>query len=425
MPRDIILNRLLNKFENSRHSRELGSSNKSVRLRVQYKELPEYNYEDAVTRDNFNQAASALESIGLVVISWGIGDFVMDYISLVLEQAAVEKAYTLTNRIHPLKTAQQLLNVLEERLPSPKTQWIEQWRNFIASEIESRGMPAFFDRSMGFANDFIKMLAQYDSLRGASTTIRAFSISCFNDSKRFENEFAPKFLSAASKFNIDLGEAKNRGDVGTRELLALLGIYSQPEIYHIAGKCKIVTKDGICDIAPMSPYGIALSEYSLSSTNAILLDGIDRILFIENLTNYNEYLRNEIRETELVIYHGGFLSPRKKQFLELIAEAVVFSEVPTDSKQIKIYFWGDIDFGGFQMFYRLQDIFPRLQAFRMASTDIDRFADQGLKRDDKYLTRLRLAYENNDFPAFSEAIEQILFYGATIEQEAFLTNRSP
>ena len=420
MQQDIILNRLLNKFENSQHSRELGSSNKSVRLRIQYKELPEYNYEDAATRDGFNKAAKALESMGLVVISWGVGDSVMGSISLVLEQAAVEKTYMLTNRVHPLKIARQLLRMLEETLPSPRTQWIEQWRDFIVSEIEKRGMSAFFARNMSFANDFIKMLAQYDSLRGASTTIRAFSISCFNDSKRFENEFASKLISAAGKFNTDLGDAKNRGEVGARELLALLGIYSQPEVYHISGKCKIVMKNGVCDLCPMSPYGIALSEHSLANIQSISLAGIDRILFIENLTNYNEYLRNEISETELVIYHGGFFSPRKKQLLELLAKSVTSGELHTDLKQIEINFWGDIDFGGFQMFYRLQSIFPTLQPLRMASIDIDRFAEQGLKRDEKYLARLRLAHENNDFPAFSEAIERILFYGVTIEQEAFL-----
>ena len=48
----MILNRLLDKYENSRHLSEPWASTRRVMLRVEKKELPEYLYEDAAIRDS-------------------------------------------------------------------------------------------------------------------------------------------------------------------------------------------------------------------------------------------------------------------------------------------------------------------------------------------------------------------------------------
>ena len=43
----VILNRLLDKFENSKHLSEPNTSRRRVMLRIDKRELPEYQYEDA------------------------------------------------------------------------------------------------------------------------------------------------------------------------------------------------------------------------------------------------------------------------------------------------------------------------------------------------------------------------------------------
>ena len=53
----VILNRLLDKFENSKHLSEPNTSRRRVMLRIDKRELPEYQYEDAVVRDAYNIAA--------------------------------------------------------------------------------------------------------------------------------------------------------------------------------------------------------------------------------------------------------------------------------------------------------------------------------------------------------------------------------
>lgn len=60
----VILNRLLDKFENSKHLSEPNTSRRRVMLRIDKRELPEYQYEDAVVRDAYNIAARELEAAG-------------------------------------------------------------------------------------------------------------------------------------------------------------------------------------------------------------------------------------------------------------------------------------------------------------------------------------------------------------------------
>ena len=82
MKRSIILSRLLDKYENSKHLFEPGVSARRVMLRIEKKELPEYDYQEASVRDAFNQAAQVLEKDHLVELEWVTGRPVLSAIIL-------------------------------------------------------------------------------------------------------------------------------------------------------------------------------------------------------------------------------------------------------------------------------------------------------------------------------------------------------
>ena len=82
----IILNRLLNKYENSKHLLNPGTSLRRVMLKVEKKDFPEYIYEDAVIRDAYNEAALKLEKEHLVQLEWVKGRPVLSAIVLRLDQ---------------------------------------------------------------------------------------------------------------------------------------------------------------------------------------------------------------------------------------------------------------------------------------------------------------------------------------------------
>jgi hypothetical protein len=243
--------------------------------------------------------------------------------------------------------------------------------------------------------------------------MRAFSSRCYQDTKTFEREVRDTFLRAALQYSADLAEACQQGDLGDREQLAYLGIYARPELYEFSGSCVIKTDLGELHIAAMSPYGLALPSTAVDSIVSFNLSKIQRIVFIENKTNYDEFILSELRPDELAVYHGGFLSPQKRKFFEKIAAFV--------PEKIQVVFWGDIDLGGFQMFERLQMIFPHLSPMRMSEEDVVAHHVNGLKRPEYYLDQVRAAVDCGKYPCFRTAMEKILEYGVTIEQETFLT----
>ncbi|MCM1530367.1 MAG: DUF2220 domain-containing protein [Alistipes sp.] len=146
----------------------------------------------------------------------------------------------------------------------------------------------------------------------------------------------------------------------------------------------------------------------------ISLNGIHRILFIENRTNYAEYCTRERTEDELVVYHGGFYSPQHGEFFWKLHEA---------AGQTPVYFWADIDYGGFQMFHRLKsNIIPDLQPFRMDVKSFDVHKAHGLARSEAYFQKLSCLLESTEFSMFHPVIKQMLKENITIEQEVFCCN---
>ena len=142
------------------------------------------------------------------------------------------------------------------------------------------------------------------------------------------------------------------------------------------------------------------------------LRSIQCVTFIENKTNYDEYLISERQPEELVIFHGGFLSPQKRKLFALIGDAACAS--------IKVQFWADIDMGGFRMFEHLQSLIPHLQPMRMSGNFVEKYHQNGLVRPEKYLFKLKTDMQDGEYPLFVDAINEILKYGVTIEQEIFL-----
>ena len=70
MKQKLILERLLDKYEQSVHLYHPDVSTRRVMLRVDKKEFPEYDYENASVRDEWNAAARELELQGLVSLEW-------------------------------------------------------------------------------------------------------------------------------------------------------------------------------------------------------------------------------------------------------------------------------------------------------------------------------------------------------------------
>lgn len=405
----VILNRLLDKYENSKHLSEPGTSTRRVMLRIEKKELPEYLYEDAAIRDSYNEAALELEKQHLVQLKWVKGCPVLSAVILCLDR--IIPCYAAAERVHPRVRAKQVSDAVRIALAGVAVPWIMAWKEDVCkSADEQMKVPAFCKKDDASLRDLLGALRGYAALSG-SITMRAFSSRCFSDTKYFERNVRDLFLTIARKYDTELALACDENKLGEREQLAFLGIYARPELYELAGNCTIQTSQGSICIGA-APYGLALPSTLVDFIMEIDLTAIRSITFIENKTNYDAYVMSEKQPEELVVYHGGFLSPQKKRLIASIAHAA--------SETMKIRFWADIDTGGFRMFRHLQELIPSLTPMRMSGKFVDSFHEHGLARSEAYLSSLRIDVENGKYPLFRDAIERILNYGVTIEQETFL-----
>ena len=408
-----ILERLLRKYEASMHLLTPGTSNKRVMLRTDKKELPEYDYENAEIRDAFNAAAEKLEKEHLLTITWFPNHSVFSTLALNLNIDSIRLCYEKLGKQHPAERAEEFIQIVKENLCDIGVEWIANWRDAVCQDARIKyRLPTFCKEDFVLLRDLMTAFRAYDNLHGDTTTMRTFSSRCYHDTKYFERNVRKQFLSIAEKHNKDLAEAMEQAEMLTRDQQAFLGIYARPELYELAGNCTIQTARGRVDLTGAGKFGLAVPSTAIDSIVSFQMETIHKIIFIENKTNYDEFLLSEMKEDMLVVYHGGFLSPQKRKLVSLIANST--------SENMEIYFWADIDLGGFRMFSHLQALIPTLRPMRMGAEEVLQYQETGLKRDKSYFSKLQEALEKNEFPCFEDAIKAILHCGVTIEQECFL-----
>lgn len=412
MKQSLLLSHLLDKYENSKHLTHPGTSTRRVMLRIEKHEFPEYAYEDAQIRDTWNDVVNDLEARGLISAQWVYGRPVLSHV--ILNLAHLSECYQLTGRTHPKELAQTVMERMTARLSGITTDWILAWRDDICHQAnEAFRVPSYCKKDLALLDQLLTAFVVYDSLAGESITMRAFSGKCYQNTKTFEREVRDTFLRIASTYCAGLIEACEQSEMGEREQLAYLGIYARPELYEFAGDCVIHTEQGDISVAAAAPYGLALPSPGVDDIQSFDMSAIRKLIFIENKTNYDEFVLSELRPWEFVVYHGGFLSPQKRKFFKKIADAL--------QNQTETVFWADIDLGGFQMFERLKAIFPTLTPMRMSAEDVTAHRKTGLVRSEHYLKTVRAALACDQYPLFHMAMKKILEYGVTIEQEVFLT----
>ena len=199
--RSVILNRLLDKYENSKHLSEPGTSTRRVMLRVEKKEMPGYIYEDAAIRDSYNEAASELEKQHLVQLEWLKGRPVLSAIVLRLDQ--ISQCYASAGRVHPKARASQVVQLIDGSLKDVTIPWMIAWKADVCrSAAEQLKIPAFCKTDDTPLRDLLCAFREYSALSGG-ITMRAFSSRCFSDTKDFEKNVRALFLRIAKKYDAD------------------------------------------------------------------------------------------------------------------------------------------------------------------------------------------------------------------------------
>lgn len=403
-----VLNELIDKYENSNHYKK-GTSNRKIYKNL-YKDYAEYDRE---IHEEYNKAVLFLKEKNIVDFQFekGTCEKIIDKVWLNAEN--VDSAYTLIGRESKSNFVNIRKKIIEDTLYRVNTEWI---REYLLDNInyinKNKSVKDQFKKDIDFVKGLIKILIRIDSIKNMEP-VRVFSFKCFNNTKTFEKQYQSSIISIAKKYepvinavNSELKDSK----ISDIEILEQIGIIAKPELYEFCGNCKVKFKNGIVDFSPLIS-GAGLVSISVNDIIDVEYSDIEKIIFIENRTNYYQYILNKSKD-EFVIFHGGFYSPVK---------GMLFRKFVENTKGINKYFWGDIDRGGFEMFLRLKEnIVDELKPMNMGITEYYNYVENGLQRDSKYLKNISELIENDKFHIFNDVIKAIVKSGKTVEQESFL-----
>lgn len=412
MKQQEILAALLAKYEKSSHLLEPGKSNRRVMLNIDKannKDFPQYDFENTAVRDAYNIAARELEAKQMIRIEWL--DMLPRMQKLILNLDNVAAAYAFLGRLHPQKRAAEFCKQVHTTLEHVNIDWIKCWQQEVLDKAAKKySLP---DKWEDYGELLLRVFQEYAQLQGPGITMRAFSIKCFHDSKRFEREFKDRFLKIAARYDEKLRvllQDTNEEQLSWRAQLAYLGIYARPELYELSGRVTFTFAGEKLNLGAVYPQGLALPDSVAAYFTAVDLSGIERIIFIENKTNYDEFLQTEIQQTDLVIYHGGMLNAVKRKFFARIAAEA----------SCEVLHWSDIDLGGMEMFTQLHEVISQLKPWRMDIAAVEKYHLHGLIRPEAYWQQLEIALSEHKYPVFDQVIRLLLKYRVTIEQESFL-----
>jgi hypothetical protein len=245
-----------------------------------------------------------------------------------------------------------------------------------------------------------------DNLDGAELTERVFSLRTFSDSKAFENKVRQRLVRILRRY-LDTDD-----DAPDDDILRQIGIVKYPEQFEFRGDLKLCFKDGEVSFLPLRGGGVIYST-ELDSGRIALGASVKSIITIENRANYIEYIRIVNNVEELVIYHGGQYSPRKRKFLRAVAGAM--------SASCTWRHWGDIDYGGFLMLSRLRrEIYSPAVPYRMDADELARGENYAARIDKRYAAKLQTLKIRPELADSYDCIDYMIKNMVRLEQEAML-----
>lgn len=441
----LILGKLLAKYENSAHYRETASVGRRVLLKLgpQSRDLKEYDIEQVEQKESIHAAVRRLAGDGLIGFEWerfNQGN-VLATVWLNLEKIA--EAYARLGLTPKRETVDSILTMIGELLTDEATapavplsavdpglrgepaepsnrQWILPALHDMQERIRSSGrLTPLLPEDPDLARDVLTALRELLKAGFSETYIRVFSLLCYQDSKTFEKKVRSRLLLLVRRYHPLLVESAEGESDGDEDLMALIGLFRNPEIYEFCGPVRMTFGSPSKDSAEQTigyavfRQGACLHSASVKDLTSVDTSRVHRLLFIENRTSYDAYIRSEHAADELVVYHGGFHGPTKLRFFRALADAL--------AAQVAIQHWGDIDLGGLRIFLKIrQSIAPSLQPWRMDRATLMVLKEKAVPFSTSYRKALERSLSDPQFTDFQDLIRAMLETGLRLEQEAFI-----
>jgi len=193
------------------------------------------------------------------------------------------------------------------------------------------------------------------------------------------------------------------------EILAEVGLVRAASEVLVCGTLRIKLKGRMADLNPFC-YGVSLGAETIDEME-IYQCACRRVISVENKAVFRDLVRTGKDDSTLLLCLGGFAGPVKRRFLNKLHGFL--------GDSVKYYHWGDLDFGGMQIFCHLRrTCLPGLQPLLMDVSTYESFARLAEPFDEQYGEKLRSLLSKEEFTCFHELINVMLKYGCVLEQEA-------
>ena len=393
---DIVLNKLLDKYEKSKTFTGTNQMNQSFGKRIselfsKYNDDAEYELFCDV-----NEAMHSLEALQYISITYERGD-IINMVSL--NVAKLQDIYEFVGREPKREEHSWLIDTMlafESKVNNnPRLYLLGNYFKVQGEKISKNQKVEYYD---GEKMDYVDLLTLvYELLLNENEIfIRDLSIKIFHDSKRVE-----KLETKAKSLLYQYGDYLDKDSVFEE-----CNVLKTPTYVSVKGKAILMLGGQTIDLSKLMG-DIALSTESLKELESVTVIG-NRVVTVENLTSFHNYGVGKQELDDLVIYLGGFHNRAKRDFLIKLYEQ-------NNDKEYRHF--GDIDAGGFYILEHLK----RKTGIPFVSLNMDINTLEKYMEHTKTLTvndRKRLELLLSKLECDREVIAFMLNKDCKLEQEA-------
>lgn len=394
----VMINKLLDSYEASLLS--VGENVRTINIEMRFikKNIPAYFDESTEEYEQIHIWAKRLEEMGLIFIIWKgkkIGHIIE---KIRLNTDNVTAAYKYVKRVSKRNSEEDTAHMLQEYMRKVNTSVCRKFIAFLLQRIEKHESVKEYIH-LGDLDYTKKLLTVIQCIEENTEQlyIREFSIKTMNDSKAFE-KIQNKVTSIFKRFHSDYQGME------LSEILAEYSIYHTPNYVYFKGMGVISIGDDKVDLSVLK-QGVGISGEDIDRIQVVSLQKIEKVITIENLTTFFRYSE----ANSLVVYLGGYHNTNRRKLLKNI-----YQRIPN----VKYYHFGDIDAGGYRIFYDLKEKtgipFVMLHMDLKTLTEFEAYGKPLTNEDRK---RLKDMLDNEEI---SKEVKYMLENNVKLEQECIL-----
>lgn len=395
-----ILNALLDSYENSKLSR--GENKVAVHISYAFrpKNIPEYFDESSMECEEIHTMISQLQDRGFLTIIWKKNKVGHIIDKVILCEKTISDVYQYLHRIPKTDIEKTVLRQFDHML---ETELGVVSRAFILRMYkrveEGKSVKEYMDISDSTKTDELIYALNQTEHNQTDCFVREFSIRIFHDSK--------KYASLIPRICRIIGEERLEYEgMEKEEILSEYQIYYNPSYVYFKGAARLKMKSQLVDVSVFEEgVGFALNNRNLEDIQFQQSSTVQFVYTIENLTTFFRFQK----KNSLIIYLGGYHNHVRRELLKKIYK--VFP-------QARYYHFGDIDAGGFQIYYHLKD--KTSIPFTMCGMDLQtliQYEEYGKRLTENDRNRLRNLRDKVREGNVIECIDYMLKHNVKLEQE--------